>query len=300
MEVVIIDVRLDLGAGRRGTDMGPSAIAVAGLDRRLKALGHVVIGHHEIVVGAQECADISAKNAHFLKEITGVAQALQQRVFEAVSAGHFPLVLGGDHALAVGSVSGLTRHRPKERLGLLWVDAHTDMNTPESSPSGNIHGMPLATLLGDGPAPLLHVAQGDGGRVQPEDVVVFGVRSVDRSERIRVDASGIRVYSMSEIDRRGMVVCLSEAMERVNHQTYGFHLSFDLDGIDPAVAPGVGTPEKGGLTVRESHLICEMCAESGRLTSMDMVELNPTLDQENMTAELAVWLIESALGRTIL
>ena len=300
MEVVIIDVRLDLGAGRRGTDMGPSAIAVAGLDSRLAALGHIIVGHHEVVVGAHECADIASKNAHFLKEITGVAQALQEHVFAAVSAGYFPLVLGGDHALAVGSVSGLTRHRPNERLGLLWVDAHTDMNTPESSPSGNIHGMPLATLLGAGPASLVDIARRNGGQILAEDVVVFGVRSVDQAEKIRVDASGIRVYTMSEIDRRGMVVCLSEAMEQVNRETYGFHLSFDLDGIDPAVAPGVGTPEKGGLSVRESHLICEMCADSGRLTSMDMVELNPTLDQGNMTAELAVWLIESTLGRTIL
>jgi arginase len=300
MEVVIIDVRLDLGAGRRGTDMGPSAIAVAGIDRRIRALGHVVVGHQEVVVGARECADIQAENANFLTEITAVAQELQQRVFETISAGYFPLVLGGDHALAVGSVSGLTRLRPTERLGLLWVDAHTDMNTPDSSPSGNIHGMPLATLLGDGPAPLVQVARGGNGRIRPEDVVIFGVRSVDPAERIRVDASGVRVYSMSEIDRRGMVVCLTEAMERINRETYGFHLSFDLDGIDPSAAPGVGTPEPGGLTVRESHLLCELCADSGRLTSMDMVELNPTLDQGNATAELAVWLIESALGRTII
>lgn len=300
MEVVILDVKLDLGAGRRGTDMGPSAMAVAGLDARLEALGHRVVRHREVRVPTAECVDSIEDNAHFLAEILAVNKTVRECVRAAVLAGHFPLILGGDHALAVGSVSGVASVRPTERLGLLWIDAHTDMNTPTSSPSGNIHGMPLATLLGDGPAALVDLACQDGCRLHAQDVVVFGARSIDAAERRHVEKTGIRVYTMSEIDRRGMVVCLTEALALINKETYGFHLSFDLDGIDPSVAPGVGTPCPGGLTLRESHLIGEMCAQSGRLVGMDMVELNPTLDIKNQTGDLAVWLIESALGRTIL
>ncbi|HEX5339870.1 MAG TPA: arginase [Gammaproteobacteria bacterium] len=297
----ITNVHLDLGAGRRGTDMGSSAMHVAGLVPALTRLGHTVVGIHNIGQVSMETAEVGNPHARYLSIINDICRELADSVQTALGSNEFPLVLGGDHSQAIGSIAGISRHlRSKDKsLGVLWVDAHTDMNTPESSPSGNIHGMPLATLLGNGPKELTSIS-GNGPALRPENVVVFGARDVDRTEAEIVKKMGVRVFTMSEIDARGAGACLEEALNILGHATGGIHLSYDLDGSDPSVAPGTGTPVPGGLNFRESHLVCEMAAKSGRLVSMEMVELNPTMDVENKTGKFAVWLIQSALGRTIL
>lgn len=301
MNLSITNVHLDLGAGRRGTDMGPSAIHVAGLVPHLEALGHVIDRVESFGVEAAEGTEQGDTNARYLSVIAQVCERIADQVEADCEAGRFPIVLGGDHAQAIGTISGLSRFWKKhgKRIGVVWVDAHADMNTPESSPSGNIHGMPLAALLGHGPAALTNLA-GEGPALDPRDVVVIGARAIDITEVPLVKETGIRVYTMSELDRRGTNVCVEEALEHISRDTAGIHVSFDLDGVDPNDAPGVGTPVPGGLSLRESHLICETAASSGKLIGMELVELNPTLDLENKTGRLSVWLIESALGRTIL
>lgn len=297
----ITNVHLDLGAGRRGTDMGSSAMHVAGLVPALQKLGHNIVGVHNIGQIAMESAEIGNPRARYLNIINAICRELADSMQSALEASEFPLILGGDHSQAIGSIAGISRQlRSKGKaLGVLWVDAHTDMNTPESSPSGNIHGMPLATLLGNGPRELTSIS-GDGPALKPENVVVFGARDVDPKEAEIVRKMGVRVFTMSEIDARGAGACLEEALGILGKASGGIHLSYDLDGSDPSVAPGTGTPVPGGLDFRESHLVCEMVAKSGRLISMEMVELNPTMDVENKTGKFAVWLIQSALGRTIL
>lgn len=301
MRVSITNVHLDLGAGRRGTDMGSSAMHVAGLIPRLKRLGHEVVDSRRIATEDYEDGHVGDAMARFLGPITATCRDLADRTERNILQGHLPLVLGGDHAQAVGTVSGMARalRARGERLGVIWVDAHTDMNTPTTTQSGNVHGMPLAALLGYGPPDLVALA-GDEPALRPEDVALIGIRDVDQPETSLVRETGVRVYTMSELDDRGTSACMREAMERVTANTAGVHLSFDLDGVDPKDAPGVGTPVPGGLTLRESHLICEALARSGKLLGMEMVELNPTLDIQNKTGELAVWLILSALGKTIL
>jgi arginase len=301
MEIGITNVHLDLGAGRRGTDMGPSAMHVAGLVPALERLGHRIAEVHTIGRVTREASVVGDARARFLDVVRDACAELADQVERTVAAGRLPLVLGGDHSQAIGTVSGLARHyRSQGRsIGVCWVDAHTDMNTPESSPTGNIHGMPLAVLLGHG-LPALTALAGDRPALSPEHVVVFGARDVDVGEATLVKRVGVRVFTMSEIDSRGAGNCLDEAMSILGRADAGIHLSYDLDGSDPAVAPGVGTPVPGGLNFRESHLVCETIARSGRLIGMEMVELNPTLDVENKTGKFAVWLIQSALGRTIL
>lgn len=301
MDISITNVHLDLGAGRRGTDMGPSAMHVAGLVPRLAALSHTVTDVHTEAVSTFEALDPGRDDARFLDEIATVARRLADRVEAVCDAGRFPLVLGGDHSQAIGVISGLARHLRQrgERLGVLWVDAHTDMNTPGTTPSGNVHGMPLAALLGHGLPGLRDLVPG-GPALHPEDVAVIGARQVDPGEARLAKQLGVRVYTMSELDERGVAACVREAIDHVSRHTSGLHLSFDLDGVDPADAPGVGTPVPGGLSLRESHLLCELVSRTGRLVGMEMVELNPTLDLENKTGRLAVWLILSALGQRIL
>lgn len=300
-KIRITNVHLDLGAGRRGTDMGSSAMHVAGLVPALEKLGHSVVGMQNIGQIAMESAEIGNPHARYLSVISEICRELADSAQLALQADEFPLILGGDHSQAIGSIAGIARHfrTQGKSLGVLWVDAHTDMNTPESSPSGNIHGMPLATLLGKGPRELTSIS-GDRPALQPEHVVVFGARDIDRNEADIVRQLGVRVFTMSEIDARGAYACLEEAMNILGNATGGIHLSYDLDGSDPSVAPGTGTPVPGGLNFRESHLVCEVAAKSNRLVSMEMVELNPTMDVENKTGKFAVWLIQSALGRTIL
>lgn len=301
LDIVIGNLHLDLGAGRRGVDMGPSAIHLAGLKAEIEALGHSVRETFAISVPSQEMTGPGDAHARYLAPITEVCAALADHVEDALEKGRFPVVLGGDHSVAIGTISGLARYwrKRKQRVGVVWVDAHTDMNTPDTSPSGNIHGMPLAVLLGYGPPELVRIA-GDQPALDPRDVCVIGARDVDATERELVRRSGVRVYTMSELDERGTATCVNEALHRVTHGTAGVHLSFDLDGVDPRYAPGVGTPVPGGLSFRESHLICEKAAATGRLLGVEMVEFNPVIDTENRTGKLAVWLITSALGKTIL
>lgn len=300
-DVGLISVSLDLGAGRRGVDMGPSAIRIAGLKDEVLALGRSIKEVGTVTASAPELATEGDQTAKYLEEVHEVCLRTRDRVEEALSNDAFPLILGGDHSISIGSVAGVARHFRKrdERIGLIWVDAHCDMNTPETSPSGNIHGMSMAVLLGRGNPELLKLC-GDDPAVRPENVSVVGARSIDPTEAPWVRESGIRVYTMTEVDERGLGTVIDEAIERASAGTAGMHVSFDLDVIDPQVAPGVGTPVRGGLTYREAHLICEKSSRSGALLSMDMVELNPVLDSENKTARLAVGLVASALGKTIL
>lgn len=301
LQISIGNVHLDLGAGRRGVDMGPSAIHLAGLKSGMQELGHRVMETFTIAVAIPEMSEPGNPDARYLSEIADACRRLADRVEQLMEQGRFPVVLGGDHSVAIGTISGIARYWRKRgrRIGVVWVDAHTDMNTPGSSPSGNIHGMPLAVLLGYG-APELVAIAGDQPALDPRHVCILGARDIDMSERDLVRQSGVRVYTMSELDERGTANCVREAVERACDGTVGVHLSFDLDGVDPAHAPGVGTPVPGGLNLRESHLICEKMAETEKLIGVEMVELNPVLDSENRTGKLAVWLILSALGKTIL
>lgn len=297
----IFSVHMDLGAGRRGVDMGPSAIRIAGLAPRLEALGWRVRERGSLYVPEPESVRVGKPGARYLSEVVAVCTRLRDAVAEALVSGHRPLVLGGDHSISMGSISAVANHHAATNgaIGVLWVDAHTDMNTPESSPSGNIHGMPAAHLLGLGAPALVRLARKPPA-LRPEQMVMFGVRSVDRDEAVIVRQTGVRVYTMSEIDERGCATCVAEALALVQKNTVGFHLSFDLDAVDPQSAPGVGTPVRGGLSYREAHLICESASRSNRLLSMDLVELNPVLDESNTTGQLAVELILSAYGKTIL
>lgn len=299
--VSIGNVHVDLGAGRRGVDMGPSAIHLAGLTPEVRELGHEVVETFQVHVPSPEVVAVGDQSARFLPTIVEACRSLADRVENAMDQGHFPVILGGDHSVAIGTVSGMARHLRKkgQNLGIVWVDAHTDMNTPQTSPSGNIHGMPLAVLLGHGHPDLVAIA-GERPALDPAYVAVIGARDIDHLERDVIRETGIRVYTMSELDDRGTAVCVREAIERVSRASGGIHLSFDLDGVDPDHAPGVGTPVSGGLDVRESHLICEKLAQTQRLLGVEMVELNPILDDKNRTGKLAVWLILSALGKSIL
>jgi arginase len=295
--VGILGVPLDLGAGRRGTDMGPSAIRFAGLAERLRRLGVAVHDHGYVAAAAPETRVPGDEHLRFGREISRTCLRLRDRVKGILGAGETPVILGGDHSLAMGSVAGTAAHAGG-RVGLLWIDAHADMNTPETSPSGNVHGMPLAVLLGRGD-PMLKGIGGKAPTVLPRHAALLGVRDVDPGERKLIRELGLAVYTMKELDERGTGTCIREALARVTKGTKGFHLSFDMDVLDPEYAPGVGTPVPGGLTYREAHLACELAAETGKLLSMDVVEVNPILDERNRTADLAVQLILSALGKTI-
>lgn len=297
----LIGVPMDLGAARRGVDMGPSAIRIAGVVERVAALGHEVIDRGNMEVHGRESCPEGDARAKFDEEIGAVCERLAGHVAETVRSGRFPLVLGGDHSIAMGTVSGIAgvlRERG-ERLGLIWFDAHTDMNTPETSPTGNVHGMPLAALLGYGAERFTRLG-GFAPKVHPDNCVLIGIRSVDPEERRIVRESGVHVFTMKEVDRLGMAEVVEQALEFATTGTAGFHLSFDLDGLDPHVAPGVGTPVAGGISYREAHLLMELVADSGRLIGLEMVELNAVLDERNRTAEVAVEMIQSALGRRIL
>lgn len=301
-EVAIVTVSIDLGAGRRGVDMGPSAIRIAGLTDMLMGLGYEVREAGIVTASGPEMTPQGETRTRYLAEITEVARRSFAIVSDVLEKGAFPLVLGGDHSLSIGTVSALAAHFAKsdESLGLLWIDAHTDMNTPETTPSGNIHGMSLAILTGQGGPEELQSMAGFVPAVHPGNVCILGARDVDMLEREVVKDSGVRVFTMSEIDERGMAACMDEALARVTSGTAGFVLSFDLDAIDPLLAPGVGTPVAGGLTYREAHLVCEKIARTGKILGAELVELNPVLDAENRTGKLGVGLMSSVLGKTIL
>ncbi len=300
-EVGLLSVSLDLGAGRRGVDMGPSALRIAGVTEAVEALGCRLREVGTVHAPGPEGLSVGASGARFLDEIVRVCSRSRELLMEALEAGAFPLVLGGDHSLTMGTAAAVADHyRARgEAIGLLWVDAHTDMNTPEITPSGNIHGMSLSVLTGRGAPELLALAAGTPA-VDPRHVAVIGARQIDPREQEAVRDAGIRVFTMSEVDERGLTACVNEAIARVSDGTAGFHVSFDLDALDPMVAPGVGTPVEGGFTYREAHLICEKVARSGHLVGFELVELNPVLDARNRTAQVGLRLIESALGKTIL
>ncbi len=299
--VGLISVSLDLGAGRRGVDMGPSAIRIAGLTAALREIGFGVREVGAVRAPDPEAVPEGGERTRYLEEIAAVCRETHGLVRSALRDGCVPVILGGDHALSIGTVSAVSDHF-RERgkgPGLIWVDAHTDMNTPETTPSGNIHGMALAVLVGQGPAALLRMSASPPA-VAPDRVSILGAREIDDGEKRLVRASGVRVFTMSEIDERGIGSCMDEALSRATEGTSGFHLSLDLDGIDPLEAPGVGTPVSGGLSYREAHLICEKAHLSRNLLSIEVVELNPVLDHQNRTARLAVELLASALGKVIL
>jgi arginase len=301
MIVHVLGVPMDLGSGRRGVDMGPSAIRIAGVDRRLTELGHKVVDEGDVVIKNMEELKVGDERARYLTEIARASGVIARKVERIMALGHFPLVLGGDHSIAVGTVSGIAAfgREQSKRAGVLWIDAHGDINTPESSPSGNIHGMPLAAVLGYGPTELTGIG-GWAPKVAPANVALVGIRSLDAGEKRRVKETGIQVHTMSDIDRHGVHQVMKNALARVTDGTDFVHVSFDLDALDPTVAPGVGTPVKGGLDYREAHLIMEVIADSGIMTSLEVVEANPILDECNASAEFAVELIQSAFGKKIL
>ncbi|CAM3769360.1 arginase [Deinococcus frigens] len=299
MNVSILGIPMDLGAGRRGVDMGPSALRNAHLATHLRDLGHTVQDLGDISVALPETLDKHAEaGLVFLDPIIQACQDAAARV-QALPDGTFPLTLGGDHSVSMGTVTGnALRGNPSGvRSGLIWVDAHTDYNTPQSSPSGNIHGMPVAHLTGQGDP---HLA-GLGGEwhMRPEDIVMIGIRSVDARERALMQEAGILAYTMKEVDQRGVTRIVEETLERLGGLER-LHVSFDADALDPSICPGVGTPVPGGLTYREGHLLMELLSESGRVTSMDIVEVNPILDTHNQTAEVMVGMAASLLGQRIM
>lgn len=300
-KVKIIGVPMDLGAGRRGVDMGPSAIRIAGLNQAISRVGFQVEDAGNIPVRNPESMKRTNVRAHYLPEITSVCEQLADTVEETVSKGAIPVILGGDHSIAMGSVAGVASHFKKQnkRIGIIWLDAHTDINTPESSPSGNVHGMPLAALLGRGPKELTHIS-GFSPKVLPKNVAVIGARSVDPGESDLIRELGIRVFTMSEMDERGIGPVIEEAIAIASNNTVGFHATLDMDFLDPFYAPGVGTREPGGGTYRETHLAMEKIADSGRMLSIEITEVNPVYDASNQTAQYAVEFILSALGKKIL
>jgi arginase len=299
--ISIIGAPLDLGQGRRGVDMGPSALRVANLNARLASLGYEVEDLGNVPVEQAEAAPEGHPRAKYLPQIAATCQRLAQQVGNALGKGSIPLVLGGDHSVAVGTVSGVSNffRARGENIGLIWLDAHADMNTPETSPSGNVHGMPLACVLGIGP-PELTGLFGYQPKVSPHNTVIVGLRDVDAIEKPQVRASGLRAFTMRDIDERGLRAVMEEAIGAATGGTAGFHLSLDMDFVDPKDAPGVGTPVRGGATYREAHLAMEMICDSRRMLSMEVVEVNPVIDEVNRTADLAVELVMSGLGKRIL
>jgi arginase len=297
----IIGVSLDLGGNRRGVDMGPSAFRIAGLAERLTGLGITVVDHGDLVAPIPEIKSEGDPRKKYIREITRVCEKLYKTSLAALESGGLPLVLGGDHSLAAGSVAASAdfMRRENKPIGLIWVDAHADMNTPTSSGSGNVHGMPLAALLGPEPAELSRIG-GFSPKVVPEHTVLIGIRNLDEREKEIVRASRVNVFTMKDIDRSGIASVVEQALAMAGRDTGGIHVSFDLDVCDPSIAPGVGTPVKGGLDYREAHMVMEVIADSGLLRSLDLVEVNPILDDRNTTAVLGTELAASALGQKII
>lgn len=299
--VSLIGVPMDLGGNRRGVDMGPSAFRIAGIEPGVRALGHEFVDRGNVPVGDPRGHEPVDARAKYLPTIAEACGTLKDMVRETMAEGHFPLVVGGDHSIAVGTVAGVAEHFDArgERIGVIWFDAHADMNTPESSESGNVHGMPLAAITGQGPQSLAQL----GGFVPLVDsarVAMIGIRSVDRLEAMNVKDSDVACFTMREVDEQGIRSVMEQAIAHVTRGTAGFHLSFDVDGTDPSVCPGVGTPVAGGISYREAHTVMELAAASKQLLSLEMVEINPILDDRNQTAIAAKEFALSALGKSIL
>ncbi|MBM4253167.1 MAG: arginase [Deltaproteobacteria bacterium] len=298
--VQIIGVPLDLGANMRGANMGPSAIRIADLHQKISVLGYQPHDVGDLPVPVRDTLPVAATQERFRHQIVTACRDLEQEVHTALSADRIPIVLGGDHSIAIGTIAGVSRYfrERQQHIGLIWIDAHADCNTPESSPSGNIHGMPLSIALGHGHPDLVAIG-GQGPKVRPENVALIGIRTLDGAEKDILRRSGIRYFTMREIDERGMHAVMKDAVAAATRGTAAIHLSFDIDGIDPASAPGVSTPVTGGLSYREAHLALEMIADTGMLRSMEFVELNPMTDHAHKTAQLTVELVQSALGKAI-
>lgn len=295
MKIAIIGVPTDFGSGRRGVDMGASAIRYAGLQAGLERLGHDVLDMGDVALPVVEQIAVGDPRLRHLDGCVAAAEGLAESAGQARAEGRVPVVLGGDHSLALGSVAVAACER---QLGVLWVDAHGDFNTAETSPSGNIHGMPLAALCGLGDPRLVNLL-GAGAKIDPQRVALVGARDLDEGEKRLLRAAGVRVYTMQQIDRQGLTSVMAAALDVVQAGGDGFHASFDLDVLDPTQAPGVGTPVPGGISYREAHLIMEMIAETGGLTSLDLVEVNPILDRQNITGQLAAEMAWSAFGKSI-
>ena len=299
--VHVIGVPLDLGGGRRGVDMGPSALRIAGLGDQIMALGRIVEDKGNLPAAIPETEHHADDSQKYIHEIARVCRKLYSTCLSSLEAGALPVVIGGDHSLAAGSVAAsadFVRKTTSKPLGLIWVDAHGDMNTPQTTTTGNVHGMPLAALLGSEPSSLASI--GTSPSVTPRHTVLLGIRNLDEEEKARIRASGVHVFTMKDIDRDGIARVAERAIALASENTGGLHVSFDLDACDPTVAPGVGTPVRGGFNYREAHMIMELVADSRRLTALDLVEVNPTLDLRNATAEFATELALSALGKRIL
>lgn len=296
MQIDIIGVPIDLGADRRGVDMGPSAIRYAHLQKKLEEIGYTVRDEGNVEVPIAEMCQITNPKLKYLDCIIPMSRRVSGAVSTSIQAGHFPLILGGDHSLSIGSVRGAARNK---KLGVIWLDAHADFNNAETTPSGNIHGMSLAILAGLGEKSLVQLWDEAIPVIDPQKIAVIGARDLDSGEKVNLQNAGAMVMGMEQIDRYGMVTVIEKAIERVSRDVDGIFLSLDLDALDPQHAPGVGTPVPAGLTQREAHLACELIAETGKLIGMDLVEVNPILDVQNQTASLAVEFALSALGRRI-
>jgi len=301
-KIRVIGVPLDLGQSRRGVDMGPSAVRVAGLEARLEALGHVVEDAGNVAVAIPEQKKEGDPHAKYLKEITATCTKHAELILRTLEAGKTPIVLGGDHSVAAGTVAGVAEfyRRAGQKIGLLWIDAHSDINTPDTSPSGNVHGMPLAAIMGLGLPELSNIYTGEPPMVEGDNCVLVGIRDIDAVEKANIRKAGVEAFTMRDIDERGMRSVMEEALRMAGRGTAGYHVSLDMDWIDPEDAPGVGTPVRGGATYREAHLAMEIIADHGRMTSFEIVEVNPVIDEHNRTADLAVELALSAFGKKIL
>ncbi|MBE1273972.1 arginase [Enterovibrio baiacu] len=300
--IQIIGVPLDLGASRRGTDGGPSAVRIAGLGEQLKKMGYQISQEVDVTVPSMESRPTeTGSTMRFRREILHVCRDLAQVTRDALTNGHVPLIVGGDHSIAMGSISGIADYyqQQNQNIGLVWFDAHADMNIPGISPSGNVHGMPLSHLMGYGDKDFTSILSANT-KIKPENVALVGVRDIDEKEKELIRESGVHLFSMRDIDEMGMNKVSDEIINIVTKDTVGFHVSFDVDGCDPEVIPGSGTLVPGGVTYREAHLLLEKCAETNLMTSLDLVELNPFLDKGNISAERAVSLILSAFGRSVI
>lgn len=300
--VRILGVPMDMGQSRRGVDMGPSAVRYAGLQERLRRLGYTVYdcGNLDVpvveeVTEREQVAHSANERARHVETVAEVCQRIYQEILTCIPEDDFAVVLGGDHSISMGSVAAMARRRP---TGVIWVDAHGDFNTPETSPSGNVHGMPVAALIGQGAPALVNIGY-EGAKLQPSQIVMIGVRDLDPEERVRLAASHITVFTMTDIDEHGIAEVTRRALDRLNFLE-ALHVSLDMDALDPEDAPGVGTPVRGGINYREAHLLMEILSASGKVRSMDIVEINPILDERNQTAETAVELAASLLGKRIL
>ena len=300
MKIRLLGVPMDLGAGRRGVDMGPSAIRIAGITEKLSVLGHTIIDDGDILIKAPEMQKIKNHRLKYFPEIVRACNLLAKKIEKTLAKKQFPLVLGGDHSIAMGTIAGISSYCKKHNktLGVLWIDAHGDMNTDKTSPSGNIHGMPLAASMGLGADELISIG-GSFTKVEPSNVALIAIRELDEGEKTAIIKNKVNIFTMEDIDKQGMADVMQKALYKLRNLDF-LHVSFDLDSIDPQVAPGVGTPVKGGLDYREAHLIMETLSESQRMNSLEMVEVNPILDDRNKSAELAVELVQSGFGKKII